>query len=215
MTDLFRIPQHPSGSYGVRAIKRDANIEISPYPMELTPHIRYGMPAALIVLGQLRVPLRHAIGHTLGIVAAAAADLHRHLTVEIEIEHGALARQERLRQYSAQHGAQMLQAYLLAPLRHAVNNEFTHLMRLQCGNAIGDALVRIGDGARSHIHLTARSERIEVKVEEDLVQRIGAVVGVGQRGAAREAMVRGIERYLHIVAHVLLPAVALAMYKQG
>ena len=144
---LVRVLQHAGGGHGVGAIEREAHVEIAPHPVELAADVRYGMPAAVIVLRELRVPLRHAVRHALSVVAAASADLHRHLARERVCQRSALAREQGLRERRAQHRAEMLELHGLAALGHALHAQFAHLMRLERCNAVRHARVRVGNGA--------------------------------------------------------------------
>src|SRR5690606_2769869 len=85
MPDLVGIGQHAGSGHRVGTVQRDAHVKIAPFTIELAPYIRSRMPSAMVVRSHLRVPLRHAVGHALQVIAAAATDLQRDLSVELDV----------------------------------------------------------------------------------------------------------------------------------
>ena len=207
--DGDRVLQHAGCRHRETAVQGDPHVVIAPFPIELAGHVRIGVPATVIVCGHLGIPLGHAVGDAVGIVAPGAPDLDGDLSFEFELEGAGPTRQDGLLQPDPQHGPQVFQGLLPSLSGEPGDLQFPLLLRLQFGDAPTDAFIGVGDGAGSYIHLTARPEGIEVEMEVQLPKGIGTVVRVTEFLLAGEPVRKDIKFNVHAAPDALLPTVAL------
>ncbi len=203
--DLSAVLQHAGCADGVGGGEGDAHVEGAEGRVELTPDVGLGVPAAAVVLRHLGVPLRHREVDALAALPPRAARLQRHLRLERHREDGALAGRERARQVDAHDGVVDAEGRV-----HTVHRERLHALVADfVGRVVPDARhdagVGVGEVAVALRHHRRRLEGVEVQVIEDLPERVGRVVLVGEALPPGVAVRGRVHVDVHLVGDALLP----------
>jgi hypothetical protein len=213
--DLAGILEPPRRAEGVLRRKRDGHVEGAVGGVKLAPDVRVGVPALLVVLGHLGIPLRHRVVDAFTVVASGAARLQRHLRAKAHPEGSRFARQDRLGQIDAHHRVGNLVVQRLAVLREALDAVVADLVGAEVEEARHDAPVGIRQVAVAFRHHRVRVEGVEIQMIVHAPERVGRVVGVAEALHAAHFVAVGQERDVHVVAHALLPAVVVAVLGAG
>ena len=161
-THFIRILKHTSSTDEVVAMCINGYVEISPHTVKFATNILIRVPAVLVVLCKLRVPLSHGKIDALFIITPRTTNLLWHLSLPGQFKRGRTARKHRLGKFSFKYCSAYRPRHLYAVLGKRLNVLIANFFFAQSINAVLNAAVRILDCAAADIHHTFRLECIEV-----------------------------------------------------